>query len=211
MKQIFLVLLTAVALILAVSTASATPLPPFSSTLVSPTALPPNTLLASVTDPFNFTGNVGSITETVNRNNGTGMLFFTFQVQVISGDIARLTTGTWNNLIVIDAAQVLGTGVVPATTADRNGFTGTLGINWGTITGVPPILAGQTSDLVVLSTNAINFTSGTLGLIDTGASGPLSGFVAVFGAPPATPEPATLSLLGFGLLGLGTLRKKLRK
>jgi len=73
-----------------------------------------------------------------------------------------------------------------------------LGINF------TPLASHVTSYAVILYTNATVFLPGGIGLIDTGSNPTIPGYIAA-----ATPEPATLSLLGFGLLGLGAFRKRL--
>jgi PEP-CTERM motif len=214
MKKVFLALMAAVALMVAVSPASATLVPPFTSSpgvsLTSIPSLPSGTIVAqtgilnySFGTPTNPTKNKGTLSETVYKD-ASGYLFFVFQVTVSSkaskGDIERLSTGDWDNSIQINAEQYAPGSDKNAFGVDRNGL-GTVGIDWN-----PLIVKGQTSSFVVLYTNSKKVIPGTLGLIDSGSSPSIDGYVAA-----ATPEPATLSLLGIGLLGLGTLRKKLRK
>jgi PEP-CTERM motif len=213
MKKVSLALLLAVSLLVALSPASATLVPPFTSSpgvsLSSISSLPAGSLVAS-TGTLNFSfgtaanpnKNMGTVSEDVYRDS-SGFLFFVFQVKVSGGpkgDIERLSTGDWANSIMINAEQYAPGSDKNAFGADRNGL-GTVGINWN-----PLVTLGQTSSFVVLYTDAKLYIPGTIGLIDSGSSPSIDGFVAA-----ATPEPATSSLLGLGLVGLGTFRKKLRK
>lgn len=68
------------------------------------------------------------------------------------------------------------------------------------------IVAGDTSDVLLIETNATTFNPGTLSLIDSGVA-----TVAAFGpATPAMPEPGSLLMIGSGLLGLMAFRRRQR-
>lgn len=95
-----------------------------------------------------------------------------------------------------------------ASTADRS-VDGVVGFNFlpGLLGKITP---GETSDILIVRTNATTFTAGTMGIIDGTA-----GFAAAFqpsGAPPLVgpiPEPGTFGLLASGLVALvGVARKR---
>jgi hypothetical protein len=77
---------------------------------------------------------------------------------------------------------------------DRDTPGHTIGFSWAATGG---LLAGQTSDLLMIDTNASRFTTGTLAVIDSQTSD-LSAY-----EPSAVPEPPTWAMMLLGFAGLG--------
>jgi len=208
MKRFAFVSLLASVAVFAALSASATVVPPFTPTPgIAPTvlgSLPAGSLVVSTGPiPYSFgtfanpNKNQGFLIENVYRDS-SGFLFFVFQIQVTKGDIKTISVGDWDNTIKIDAEQFSAGGTTKPTGVDRNGF-GTVGINFY----LPLVFQGKTSYDVILYTNAKGYMPGGIGLIDSGSSPTQPGFVA------AAPEPAAFSLLGFGVIAIGTFRKRL--
>ena len=64
-------------------------------------------------------------------------------------------------------------------------------------------MSGKGSATLIIETNAKSYTNGLISIQD-GSAGTGTAF-----QPTATPEPASMFLLGAGLIGIGGFRKKL--
>jgi len=201
------------------------------------TATGAGTLLATLTAPFTSTlgTSSGTLISAVYRESG-GTLDFYYQVienttapncggggQPACDPISRETDtnfSTWlTNLgFRTDGGNTSastgmgasdpftnGTGGVQPQTADRNASPGdVIGFTFNAAPSPTPIQPGQTSYVLIISTNATLFTNGNASVIDGGVT-----TVASFEPFSGTPEPASFALLGFGLVVLGGLSRRI--
>jgi hypothetical protein len=197
--------------------------PTFPGDSVSPgiTFDPAGTLLADVVDPWTFTTTAGTTSGTLEAAvymEAGGTLDFYYQVANDSTSATAIRavsntsfTGFLTDLgFRIDGSTLTGTSFVDGTVApligDRDASGAVVGFNFS-----PPnsakILAGTTSNVLVISTDATKYEPGNSELLDGGS-------ITVTTFQPAAnpiPEPMSFMLLGTGLLGLGLLRRKTRK
>jgi hypothetical protein len=175
------------------------------------------TLLATRTEKVAPLSNIytGTLTSSVFRN-GTGTLDFTYQFSnnASSNDfIARISVINFSGFTT-DAGYVTGTGNAPLE-ADRSALGDTVGFDFFNVLqpSVFPsnrIGPGQSSAVLVIRTDAVNFTTGFASVIDGGA-------VTVFSYAPLTsrdvptPEPATFGMIGAVLVGAAVLRRRSRR
>jgi len=226
MKKLIFVVMAAV--VCCVPSASANVLSPGSCAGLG-TALCPGTVTDFGTDPGFFPTNVqantgveaftavggrfsGTVDEIVALDNVTGDLDFIFQVHndASSADaLARISTGLFDGFTtdVGYSSTVFITAMGPGTrfpndvTRSANG--NTVGFDFADVL-LGGLMPGETTDLLVIKTNATSFTSGTVNFINDDV-----GSAQVF-SPSSVPEPGSLVLFGSGLLGfVGALRRKL--
>ncbi|HEY3937120.1 MAG TPA: PEP-CTERM sorting domain-containing protein [Bryobacteraceae bacterium] len=193
--------------------------PPDIFTFTCPGASCP-TLLAFTTSTWtNSTSTMSGTYEAAvysdpNNTFGAGNLDFVYQVSNDAGStdsIGRVSainfTGWSTDVGYTSTGSALGSGFVDGTIApelvDRVSPGDSIGFSFNApLTTL--IAPGQTSTMLIIETNATTYKPGDLNIIDGGVS-----TVATYepGSAPTTPEPASMLLMGGGLLLMARIRR----
>jgi len=215
-----LAILTIAALTGGALRAEATPLPPGGSVPVTGTFFPGGTHLGSVYYEDQVSADLKvTVAAAVYRNAG-GTLDFYYQVTnnspVPPGDQIHRLTGSSFVGFDTDVFFVLNGSAIACSACDGGSFVdGTqepetanrtlsgsvVGFNFPAGFDVDP---GESSFVLLIRTNATFFNTGVVSVIN-------SGTVTRDAFQPAVPEPASLTLLGIGLLGTGAMMRRKRK
>ena len=136
----------------------------------------------------------------------TGPLDFAYWVDVTSAgppNPNRVIVQSFANFST-NVDYVAGSFQAAPTEADRSSGTGaSIGFDFNPPTG---IIAGQTTDYLIIKTNAMNITTGTASLIDDNIA-QVSVNVPFGGTLTMVPEPCTIGLLTIASLGLLSRRR----
>jgi hypothetical protein len=177
------------------------------------TGVAPGTLVATQTDPWSFTTTAGTtkgtLTAAVYMESG-GTLDFYYQVVNDASSktaIGRESATFFDDFLTsvgfrTDGSTLAGAGFVDGTiapqVADRG--TGVIGFAFKTPAS-NPILPGEASNVLIISTNGTKYVPGNAEILDGGS------FTVTAFQPANVPEPATMALLGGGLLALAGIRR----
>lgn len=178
-------------------------------------ALTGGTLLASLTSAFSTASWAGTLhTSVIKETSGT--LSFLYQIQVTSGTdfLTRMTTVDFTGFTTdvdyfsdgftgFGYAVPVGTDPFPHT-ADRH-TSNVIGFDFSNGANDPGLVAGQTTNVMYIRTDATNYTKGSTSMID--------GFVATvdsFQPTAAVPGPAALIPFGIGFAASLARRRQKR-
>lgn len=208
-------------LVIAVSSATAYGTPLVPGAVVVPGAAATfgtaggETLVTSSVGAGSSFGSVSSFWWSAVYRGGTAALCptclsFYFQVRNDGTSIINRETNFSFDLFTTDVFLAAGgfdifvAGTQAADSADRELSGGTVGFNFGA-TGSGTLDPGESSFVMIVRTNATNFTSGGSSVIDGG----VSSRITFAPSTAAVPEPTSLSLLTCALLGVVAWRRKL--
>jgi hypothetical protein len=170
--------------------------------------------------PFSFSttaGTTSGILRSAVYRNPTGTIDFYYQVFNNLASVTALSResdtsfDSFQTFVAFrtDVSGLTGTtfttptsGIIPVT-ADRDASATTVGFNFVPVTPGTKIPPGTTSAVLIISTNATAYAPGNAEVIDGGTV-----TVASFQPSSGVPEPATLAMIGGGLLALAAIRRR---
>ncbi len=199
-KRVFLAASAAFVMVAAAPAAQARVLDPGTSGSPDSLSLGVGSTLVANTGLLSFSNSAfsGTLVESVYKdtNNSFAPGDLTWIIQVTnspasSDAIGRVTAGNFAGFMT-DVGDNGGANAPDLVDRDTPGHT--IGFSWAETGG---LVVGDTSDLLLIDTNASRFIPGTLAVINSQTSD-LMGF-----QPSAVPEPATWAMMLIGFAGLG--------
>jgi PEP-CTERM motif len=179
----------------------------------------PGFLLTDMTASFSYTTTAGTNSGTIESAvyNDGGTLDFYYQVTndpTSATALARLTATDFIGFVTDAGYRTDGGTMLPGTgfingsvtpvSADSNTDGSVIGFSFYPPTdNTAEIIPGSSSYVLVISTDATNWTMGNASIIDGGTQ-----TVAAFQPSGNVPEPASIGLLGMGLIALASLRRR---
>lgn len=163
-------------------------------------------VVATQVQPFATAGYTGTLTSTViagDATNPLGGLTFTYAITSSASSTVPITRLAVNGFapFTVDVSYKPGTGTVAPTAQDRDASGGVIGFTYlGTPIGAGKIEPGATTHLMVVQTNAADYSASPANVID----GSISAVTSY--APIVVPEPASIA----SILVAGTLLRRRR-
>jgi len=160
------------------------------------------TVVASTSGHFSTPVESGTYSAYVVRET-SGTLDFVYKFSNDSSSSSKIERMTAYNFagFTTNVGYVAGSGDITPRSADRTADGKVVGFNFLAPNSVSP---GQDTDIMVIKTNATNWTTGTYTFQDGGAT-----TVAAYAPALPTPEPSTLLSLGLGgVVVLGISRRR---